>query len=125
MQKVPGVVSVRVSLNEGLTVLELTPGNTITLANLRQVIRNNGFTTREAQVVARGSVSLLSNGVSFEVGGSHERLMLRRDAKQPQAFDNLRTRLKTEPSFELVISGAAELSDPKLLVVTVISAQRP
>lgn len=125
MQKVPGVVAVRVSLNEGLTALELKPGNDITLAGLRQVIRNNGFTTKEAQVVARGSVSEVKNGVSFEVGGSRERLMLRRNAKQPQAFDDLRARLKTEPSFELVISGVADLADPRSIALTVTGAQRP
>ena len=82
MQKVPGVVSVRVSLNEGLTVLDLKPGNDVTLTNLRQVIRNNGFVTKEAQVVAVGAVSTAGGAVVFEVSGSRERFALQSGSGQ-------------------------------------------
>ena len=70
MQKVDGVQSVQVSLKEGLTTLELRPENKVTLAQLRTVIKNNGFVSKDAQVVARGSVR--SDG--FDVAGSAERL---------------------------------------------------
>jgi len=40
MKKVPSVAQVRVSLNDGLTILELKPGNTMTVAQIRQVIMN-------------------------------------------------------------------------------------
>ena len=70
MKKVDGVQSVRVSLKEGLTVLELRPDNKVTLAQLRTVIKNNGFVSKDAQVSARGAVS----GDSFVVAGTGERL---------------------------------------------------
>jgi copper chaperone CopZ len=70
MKKVEGVQSVQVSLKEGLTVLELRPANKVTLAQLRTVIKNSGFVSKDAQVAARGSVA----GDSFEVCGSGERL---------------------------------------------------
>ena len=54
MQKVDGVQSVRVSLNDGLTVVDLKPGNVVTLSKLRQIIKNNGFVSQEAHVIARG-----------------------------------------------------------------------
>ena len=54
MQKVDGVQSVRVSLNDGITILELKPGNAVTIAKLRQIIKNNGFVSQEAHVIARG-----------------------------------------------------------------------
>ena len=57
MQKVDGVQSVKVSLNDGLTILDLKPDNAVTLAKLRQVIKNNGFVSKEAQIVARGSIA--------------------------------------------------------------------
>jgi ribosomal protein L19E len=54
MQKVEGVQAVRVSLNDGLTILDLKPGNAITLAKLRQIIKNNGFVSKDVSVIARG-----------------------------------------------------------------------
>lgn len=71
MQKVTGVETVRVSLNEGLTVLDLKAGNTVTLAVLRAIIKNNGFVSKDAVVVARGT-SPADN--VFEVSGTGERL---------------------------------------------------
>jgi hypothetical protein len=73
MKKVPSVVQVRVSLKDGLTVLDLKPGNTTTLADLRQIIKNNGFVSTEASALARGSV-VDSN--TFVVSGTNERLPL-------------------------------------------------
>ena len=74
MRKVPGVSAVRVSLNEGLTVIDLKPDNTVTLSSLRQVIRNNGFVTKSAEITARGIVTTTGKGLTFEVSGSRERL---------------------------------------------------
>jgi len=74
MKKVPAVAQVRVSLNEGLTILDLKPGNTTTLAELRQIIKNNGFVSKEATVVARGTVG--ADETTFIVSGTNERLPL-------------------------------------------------
>jgi hypothetical protein len=70
MNKVEGVQSVQVRLKEGLTVLELRPANKVTLAQLRTVIKNSGFVSKEAQVTARGSIT----GAAFEVTGTAEKL---------------------------------------------------
>jgi len=74
MKKVPAVTAVRVSLNDGLTVLDFKPGNTVTLAELRQIIKNNGFVSKEATVVARGAVS--ADQTMFTVEGTNEPLAL-------------------------------------------------
>ena len=110
MQKIVGVSSVRVSLNEGLTVLDLAPGNTVTLAQLRQVIRNNGFVTKEAHVVAVGTVSTSAGSVVFEVGGSKERYTL------PAGFSG---------SGPLTVTGAADITDPKAITMTVTAIAKP
>lgn len=70
MQKVEGVQKVQVSLKEGLTTLELGADNTVTLTQLRKVIKNNGFVSKDATVTARGNVT----GDTFEVRGTGERL---------------------------------------------------
>jgi hypothetical protein len=74
MQKVDGVQAVKVSLNDGLTILDLKPGNTITLTKIRQVIKNNGFISKEATVVARGAPSRVGGDLYFTVSGTNEDL---------------------------------------------------
>jgi hypothetical protein len=74
MKKLPAVVAVQVSLNDGLTILDLEPGNTMTLTQLRQIIKNNGFVSRDASLVARGTVS--SDQKMFTVSGTNEQMAL-------------------------------------------------
>jgi hypothetical protein len=84
MKKVPSVSAVRVSLKEGLTILDLKPGNTMTLADLRRIIRNNGFVSKEASVVARGTAA--ADNRSFAVSGTNEQLLVS-SAPQKNAED--------------------------------------
>ena len=88
MQKVEGVQSARVSLKEGLTVLELRRDNKVTMAQLRKVIKNNGFVSKDALIVARGTV----RETGFEVSGTGERLTV---SAPPTALDDGRWRLTT------------------------------
>jgi hypothetical protein len=74
MKKVPAVAQVRVSLKDGLTILDLKPGNTTTLAELRQIIKNNGFVSKEATVVASGTAT--ADQKTFAVSGTNELLPL-------------------------------------------------
>ena len=71
MRKVEGVEKVSVSLKEGLTTLDLKPANAVTMAKLREIIKNNGFVSKEAIVVAQGAPGSAGD---FEVSGTHERL---------------------------------------------------
>lgn len=82
MLKVDGVQSVRVSLKEGLTILDLKPDNTVTLAKLRQVIKHNGFVPKDAQIIARGSTAFAEGHPVFDVSGTMERLALTTPARQ-------------------------------------------
>jgi len=91
MQKVDGVQGVRVSLKEGLTILDLKPGNAVTLARLRQIIKNNGFVTTEAAVVASGQPG--ADQRVFAVSGTNEQLTL---AEAPQQAGS-QWRLRVEP----------------------------
>jgi copper chaperone CopZ len=54
--KIEGVESADVSLEKASADIRLKPGNRITLAQLRDVIRKNGYPTKDAQVEARGKV---------------------------------------------------------------------
>jgi len=90
MQKVDGVQSVRVSLNDGLTILDLKAGNAVTLAKLRQIIKNNGFVSKEATAVARGTVA---DERTFVLSGTNERLWLSSPAQA--SGDNWRLAVRT------------------------------
>jgi len=79
MKKVPAVTQVRVSLKDGLTVLDLKPANTVTLAELRQIIKNNGFVSKDIAAVARGTVA---DQGTFVVSGTNERLPLSAPAER-------------------------------------------
>jgi len=74
MQKVEGVENVRVSLQNGVTVLDLKPNNGVTLAQLRQVIKNNGFVSKDVQVTAVGQPTTIDGKPAFTVSGTGERL---------------------------------------------------
>ena len=76
MQKVDGVQTVKVSLKDGLTILDLKPDNTVMLAKLRQVIKDNGFVAKEAQVIARGRLIAETPNATFEVSRTGERLTI-------------------------------------------------
>ena len=124
MQKVPGVNAVRVSLNEGLTVLDFKEENSVTLAQLRQVIRNNGFVTKEAQIVARGLVTASGEQMSFEVTRSGERITLAPSKTLPRQYEDLRERVSAGQR-DALISGTVQLAEPKALTMTVESNRMP
>ena len=68
VHRMPGVRSVEVSLKTGMVAIQLMPGNTLKMSDLRQRIRENGFRPMEARVRALGRL----NGSKFEVLGTGE-----------------------------------------------------
>ena len=56
VRKLEGVESVDVSLERASVAIGLRPGNRITLPQLRQIIKNNGFSAKDATVTAIGTV---------------------------------------------------------------------
>ena len=56
LQKIDGIETVKVTLNDGKATLTLKPRNKVTLAQLRGVIEKKGFTPKSAAVVAEADV---------------------------------------------------------------------
>jgi hypothetical protein len=93
--KLPGVASADVSLDKASADIRLKAGNAISIAQLRELMKKNGFPTKDAQVVARGRItdrdgrlSLdLLNGVTMDIVAdpkiAGELGVLRRDVRQP------------------------------------------
>jgi hypothetical protein len=93
--KLPGVESADVSLDKASADIRLKAGNAISIAQLRELMKKNGFPTKDAQVVARGRItdrdgrlSLdLLNGVIMDIVADPKIAgdlgVLRRDVRQP------------------------------------------
>src|SRR6267142_2532590 len=80
LKRFPGVESVEVSLNKGLAVVKLTPGNAIRPQEFWEAVRKNGFTPKESRVTVRGE---LTNTVPMQlkVTGSDQLFDLKIDPK--------------------------------------------
>ncbi|HEX9579639.1 MAG TPA: heavy-metal-associated domain-containing protein [Gemmatimonadales bacterium] len=90
--KIAGVDSVRVSLNEGLAVVWLHEQNTVTVEQIREAIRSNGFTPKAAKVRATGR--LLENGGRLVLAfAGTPALLLREHPSAPALLDDLRQAL--------------------------------
>ena len=115
MQKVKGVETVRVSLNEGLTILDLKPENTVTVADLRQIIKNNGFVSKESRVVVRGTIREADGQFVLDVIGSRETFVLAASPQHPDVLSRLR--LKSPAVIEVIGTVESVTAGPARLVV--------
>lgn len=85
--KISGVESVEVSLNKGLATMKLRPGNTIGLGQVWDTIKNNGFTTKDTRVVARGEVVEANGKPHLKLTGTDQVFNLVPDPKAKQVFE--------------------------------------
>lgn len=68
LEKLPGVESAVVSLNDGRVSLSLSGGNTVTMAQIRQAVERNGFTPKQAFVRATADVAGTSPTIQLTIG---------------------------------------------------------
>ena len=76
LKSVPGVDSVDVSLEKGLAVVKMRPGNTATLKQLNEAITKNGFTMKDSTATVAGTVIAMDGNAMLKVAGSNELLQL-------------------------------------------------
>jgi copper chaperone CopZ len=93
VRKLDGVESADVSLERGAATIALRPGNRITLSQLRQIIRNNGFTAKDATVTAIGTVVDRGGKPALSVTGTHVVWLL---AGSNAAYADAMQRVKTQ-----------------------------
>ena len=86
MKKLPGVEEVHVSLEKASTDIELRPGNTVTLAQLRQVIKNGGFKAGEAQITAVGQLLDAKGRLTVDLAPAKASLLLEADPANASAL---------------------------------------
>jgi hypothetical protein len=76
LKAVSGVDSVDVSLEKGLAVVKLKPGNTATLKQLNEAITKNGFTMKDSTATVAGTVTSTDGNAMLRVSGSNDMLQL-------------------------------------------------
>jgi copper chaperone CopZ len=76
LKAVNGVDSVDVSLEKGLAVMKMKPGNTVTLKQLNDAISKNGFTMKDSNAAIAGTIGRANGKTVLQVSGSNEELEL-------------------------------------------------
>lgn len=76
LKSVSGVGSVDVSLEKGLAVVKMKPGNTATLKQLNDAIGKNGFTMKDSTATVAGEVAITDGKATLKVSASNELLQL-------------------------------------------------
>jgi copper chaperone CopZ len=119
VKKIEGVQSVNVSLNKGLVTIDLAAGNHLTMAQLRGVIKANGFSPKEANVVIDGSLQNQSGTPVLRVDGTDESLIVVASSHPPARSANVEP-LAAEGA-HVEITGVIEPSkDTGRLAVTAV-----
>jgi cation transport ATPase len=76
MKGIQGVNKVEVDLNTGLVSIKLDPGNTAAMRQFNEAVEKNGFTHKDANVIARGQLSGSASSPFLEVAGTKDRYAL-------------------------------------------------
>ena len=85
LKAVSGVESVEVSLEKGLAVVKMKPGNSVTFKQLNQAISKNGFTMKDSVATLAGTVGQANGKAVLRVSGSNDVLTLIPDGSAQDA----------------------------------------
>lgn len=122
MEKLPGVESATVSLNEGRAVIELKPGNAITMAQIRQGVERNGFTPQQSAINAQADVIATGNRLQLKISGTNDTYEI---ASTPHA-DGVLQQLKKSAGQKVVIEGMIPArKDPKATPIIQVNSVKP
>ena len=121
MKKIPGVASVKVSLNKGEAVLQLKAGNSVSVGQIRQVVLDNGFTPKGSDVEVSGKITERGGKPALAVSGSDVVYLL---VDHPQATGKVEKLRKEAGEKEAVVKGhlsetttKGRAEEPRLLEV--------
>ena len=114
MKKLPGVEDVHVSLEKASTDILLRPGNTITLAQLRQVIKNGGFKAGEAGITAIGRLVDEKGRLALDLAPAKASLLLDAGPGNAAALAEARE-LRTVSTATVEVTGTVAKADTLVL----------
>ena len=108
--KIEDVRSVTVSLKEGIATIQFAPANRVTLSKIRDAIRSNGFSAREAEVRVAGSLVQRGDTLTLVVPGTDDVFVLQDAPGAAGVVAELRRR---DPSVRVVLTGQVPASKPR------------
>ena len=76
MKGIQGVNTVNVDLNTGLVSVKLSAGNSASMRQFNEAVEKNGFTHKDANIVARGKITGTASQPFFEVFGTQDRFAM-------------------------------------------------
>ena len=76
MKGIQGVDTVNVDLNTGLVTIKLAPGNRAVMRQFNEAVERNGFTHKNANIVAKGKLTGTATAPFLEVAGTQDRYAL-------------------------------------------------
>ncbi len=121
LEKIDGVEAVEVSLNEGRARIRLRSGNHVGLDQIRNAVRQNGFTPREASVSARARVSAGADPLRLGIEGTADTFTIAqpRNAAAERAIAELRSQQSTLVDVQGTIPQSVE-DGPRMIHVTAV-----
>jgi len=105
VRKLDGVESVEVSLERAVAEIRLAPDNRITIARLRQLIKDNGFTAKDAVVTAIGTLIERDGKPAISVAGTDMVWLLTPDPQRPDAHRAAAARLAATQAGVVELTG--------------------
>lgn len=88
--KIDGVHDVKVSLNQGLAVLELDSKNAATLEGVREAVKESGFAAKEAKVRVSGILKK-EKGEVILISPAGDRFVLKRSEEASAEYERLKS----------------------------------
>jgi copper chaperone CopZ len=76
MKGIEGVNSVDVDLNTGLVTIKMNPGNRATMRQFNEAVEKNGFTHKDAYVVAKGKLTGTASAPVLQIDGTTDQFAL-------------------------------------------------
>jgi len=104
LKKVNGVESVDVSLEKGEADMKLQPGNQVRIEKVRDIIRANGFTPKDAEATIAGRLTERNGKPALAVSGSDLVYLL---ADSPSTKGKTDELFKSAKDKNVVVTGRA------------------
>jgi len=104
IQKMDGIQSASVSLNDGLLTTNLKKDNQLTLKGIREAVEESGFKAKEATITVAGKIMKNDSGKYVLETKTGERFLLETENKNMQ--DNI-----SESGQRIIVTGKAETGD--------------
>ena len=117
LKKVPGVESVEVSLNKGLATVKLKPGNTASVPQFWQLIRDNGYTPKRTTLAVRGELAEPQGHIQLKVTGTKDILDVIPEPAHPAVYSQISKKIGQTVTLNGVMIPGKDLKAPVPLQV--------